>query len=349
MANQEQLEILKQGVKSWNMWRKQHPDIRIDLREAQFHSMDLCAIDLHKADLRGTSFVGSELINANFYHAILEGADLSETELSATVFTRAYLNDTNFNRAWLTSTLFNDVDLSKAKGLENVTHYAPSHVGFDTIQKSGGKIPVSFLRGCGVSEYEIKMGNLLKLGMDRDEVTEIAYDLVNLYCGDAIQFHSCFISYNKHDEEFAQRLYGDLQEEGVRCWFAPHSMRIGDRIRVRIDQEIRLRDKLLVILSKNSIASEWVGDEVETALEEESFEKRTIIFPVRLDDAVMDVRSDWAAKIRRRRHIGDFSNWESSWAYDAAFKRLLQDLKVRTDPSDDTDDANSLRLRYGTI
>jgi hypothetical protein len=34
MSNQEQLDILKQGVEVWNMWRVEHPDIRPDLREA---------------------------------------------------------------------------------------------------------------------------------------------------------------------------------------------------------------------------------------------------------------------------------------------------------------------------
>ena len=104
-------------------------------------------------------------------------------------------------------------------------------------------------------------------------------------------------------------------------------MKIGDRIRPRIDQEIRLRDKLLVILSENSIQSEWVGDEVEAALEEESANGRTILFPIRLDDAVMDSRSDWAAKIKRRRHIGDFSGWQDEARYQKAFERLLRDLK----------------------
>jgi len=114
----------------------------------------------------------------------------------------------------------------------------------------------------------------------------------------------------------------------VRCWYAPEDMKIGDRIRPRIDQEIRLRDKLLVILSNNSLASEWVGDEVEAALEEEKASRRTILFPIRLDNAVMDSRSDWAAKIKRRRHIGDFSGWKDEAKYQKAFQRLMRDLKT---------------------
>jgi hypothetical protein len=105
-------------------------------------------------------------------------------------------------------------------------------------------------------------------------------------------------------------------------------MKVGDQIRPTIDRQIRLRDKLLVILSENSVQSEWVGDEVEAALEEEQASDRLVLFPIRLDDAVMDTRDDWAAKIKRRRHIGDFSNWKDEGSYRKAFERLLRDLKA---------------------
>ncbi|HEU5375784.1 MAG TPA: TIR domain-containing protein [Ktedonobacteraceae bacterium] len=53
----------------------------------------------------------------------------------------------------------------------------------------------------------------------------------------------------------ARRLHADLQAEGVRCWFAPEDMKIGNRIRQRIDEAIHLQDKLLLLLSVHSLAS----------------------------------------------------------------------------------------------
>jgi TIR domain len=38
--------------------------------------------------------------------------------------------------------------------------------------------------------------------------------------------NSCFISYLTKDQEFADRLYADLQNKGVQCWFAPHDLPI---------------------------------------------------------------------------------------------------------------------------
>jgi len=43
----------------------------------------------------------------------------------------------------------------------------------------------------------------------------------------------------------------------------------------------------------------------------------------------MSTRDDWAAKIKRRRHIGNFSNWKDKAKYQRAFERLLRDLKAQ--------------------
>ena len=83
--------------------------------------------------------------------------------------------------------------------------------------------------------------------------------------------YSCFISYSTKDQEFAERLHADLQARKVRVWFAPEDLKIGDVFRQSIDQAIRLHDKLLVVRSEHSVASDWVQTEVEAAFERERF------------------------------------------------------------------------------
>jgi tetratricopeptide (TPR) repeat protein len=143
-----------------------------------------------------------------------------------------------------------------------------------------------------------------------------------------IEFYSCFISYSAVDQPFAERLYSDLQAHGVRCWFAPVDLKIGDKFTQRIDESIRIYDKLVIILSENSVDSEWVEQEIETAFENERREGRVVLFPLRLDDAVMRVHQGWPALIRRTRHIGDFTDWKNHDSYRKAFERLLRDLKA---------------------
>jgi hypothetical protein len=58
MANEEQVDRLKQDVKAWNEWRSYSP-IAPDLREAKLAGMDLrtswlVEADLGRADLKGT-------------------------------------------------------------------------------------------------------------------------------------------------------------------------------------------------------------------------------------------------------------------------------------------------------
>jgi hypothetical protein len=105
-------------------------------------------------------------------------------------------------------------------------------------------------------------------------------------------------------------------------------MKIGDKIRLRIDESIRIYDKLLLVLSQHSVASPWVEHEVEHALDLENERETPVLFPIRLDEAVMESKVGWAGNIRRTRHIGDFSRWKDHDSYQQAFDRLLRDLKA---------------------
>jgi hypothetical protein len=146
--------------------------------------------------------------------------------------------------------------------------------------------------------------------------------------GAAFDFYSCFISYSTRDQPFADRLYADLQARGVRCWFAPHDIQGGRKVHEQIDEAIRIYDKLLLVLSKTSVTSQWVEQEVETALARERQQGTTILFPVRIDNTVMAIEVGWPALIRNTRNIGDFRRWKTHDMYQKAFDRLLRDLKA---------------------
>lgn len=122
-------------------------------------------------------------------------------------------------------------------------------------------------------------------------------------------------------------MHADLQAANVRVWFAPEDLKIGDKTRHVIHDSIRLYDKLLVVLTANSVGSDWVEEEIEAALQKERRDKSTVLFPVRLDDAVMESRKGWAETVRDR-HIGDFREWKRHDRYKEVFDRLLRDLKA---------------------
>ncbi len=310
MANPEHLEILKQGVEQWNKWREQHFEVRPDLRMANLVVADLQEANLRRVDLRGASLKGAVLSSAVLSVADLTGANLGGAVLATTVLRSTTLQGTDFSGARLWATLFTDVDLSHVRGLESVIHEGPSTVGIDTIYKSRGRIPEVFLRGCGVPDNFITYMRSLS--------------------GKALEFYSCFISYSSRDQEFAERLHADLQAKGVRCWFAEEDLKIGDKFQDRIEESIRYHDKLLLVLSENSIQSPWVEREVQAAFEREQRSNKLVLFPIRLDEAVMETPRAWAADIRRTRHIGEFNRWRDHDSYKRALERLLRDLKAET-------------------
>lgn len=146
-----------------------------------------------------------------------------------------------------------------------------------------------------------------------------------------IQFYSCFISYSDQNRDIAERIHNDLQAKGVRCWFAPHDLPIGEPIVRGLDEAIQGTQKLLLVLSKEALASHWVQHEVETALYRQASEGRDILLPIRLDDEVLTRDTPWALRLRQF-NIGDFTHWQDRDAYQQAFARLLHDLKAEPSP-----------------
>jgi uncharacterized protein YjbI with pentapeptide repeats len=295
----------------------------VDFRGADLHGSDISRSNLSRAtfcnaNLREADLSGSILESADLFDAYARDADFREAECSGACFRRtdllgadlreAVFAGADFEGAQLWRTIFGDNDLALVKGLDLARHSGPSTVGIDTIYRSKGMIPEAFLRGAGVPDDFIVYMRAL--------------------AANPIEFYSCFISYSSKDDDFARRLHADLQQRNVRVWFAPEDLMIGDKFRTRIDESIRIYDKVMVVLSANSIQSPWVEEEVEAALEKERKDNKLVLFPVQLDDAVMDTQQAWAASLRRTRHIGDFRNWKDHDAYKEAFDRLLRDLKA---------------------
>ncbi len=77
MANQKQLEILKQGVGVWNQWRQENPEVKPRLSRARLVDRKLAGADLHEADLHLSDLTRADLRGANLEKAILSRSDLS--------------------------------------------------------------------------------------------------------------------------------------------------------------------------------------------------------------------------------------------------------------------------------
>jgi hypothetical protein len=288
------------------------------LFEANLSRLDLRQADLSEAHLRGADLSGAFLREANLREADLRGANFRGADLRGANFSGAKLFEADLSEACCWLTTFANVDLSEVKGLDSISHAGPSTVGTDTLIRSQAQIPESFLRGCGVPEYLIENQKAIVGSLE------------------PIQFYSCFISYSTKNQEFAERLHSKMRDKGLRVWFSPEDIQGGKKLHEQIDEAIRIYDKLLLVLSRDSMESEWVKTEIYNARKAEIKEGKRKLFPIRLVD--FDALRDWKcfdadsgkdlAREIREYFIPDFSNWKDHDSFEAAFARLLNDLKA---------------------
>lgn len=145
MANQKHARILKDGVNIWNRWRKQHPEIKpnlkgidlgivgTDLSEEKLKLIgldndDIKVIKLSREGLKGINLSDADLRRTNLWKINLSYADLRNANLQG-----AYLRDTNMFRAnlkganlsecLLRSTILNSACLDE-------TDFSASEIGY---------------------------------------------------------------------------------------------------------------------------------------------------------------------------------------------------------------------------
>ncbi|BCL82173.1 pentapeptide repeat-containing protein [Ktedonobacteria bacterium brp13] len=125
MANQEHLDVLKQGVAVWNKWREEHPNIQPDLNQAVLNGLDLSRYNFSNVQLVGAFLHQAKLIEANlssttgtstvFSEADLSMANLSCSNFSRANFSRANLYHVNLQYTYLFGTMLKQANLNEAK------------------------------------------------------------------------------------------------------------------------------------------------------------------------------------------------------------------------------------------
>ncbi|NTU90063.1 MAG: toll/interleukin-1 receptor domain-containing protein [Actinobacteria bacterium] len=71
-----------------------------------------------------------------------------------------------------------------------------------------------------------------------------------------------FISYASEDEAYATKLSTYLEYLGLRIWFAPLSLRIGDKLLDSINAGLLTSEYGLLLLSPTYLAKQWTSYEL---------------------------------------------------------------------------------------
>lgn len=114
MANQEHLEILRQGLDVWNQWRRENPDLEPDLSSVDFNAANLYNIDFSNVDFSASDLSLIDLIEANLSRANLSNANLNDANLEKVDLTEAILKGADLSRAKLCNVNFSRAILVKA-------------------------------------------------------------------------------------------------------------------------------------------------------------------------------------------------------------------------------------------
>ena len=91
-----------------------------------------------------------------------------------------------------------------------------------------------------------------------------------------------FISYSSEDTKFVDDLVHNLQLRSVDVWYDKYEIKIGDSIVEKISDGLGSSDWLLICLSKASVNSKWVRQELNAAVAL-TVKRGAFILPVLID------------------------------------------------------------------
>ncbi len=293
---------------------------RATLSEANLSGADLTNANLDRANLDRTNLTGANLTGASFNGANLSRTNLSEAILNEADFYEAALNDvvtadTQFNNCIIGYTVFQNCAMDNALGLDSVRHDAPSTIGLDTLLRSRGVLPRSFMLGSGIP---VAVADI------QDSVADAPVTTLEAH-----------ISCATADVEFARQLESNLRAQGVRSWVFAEGFRgnpLVDRRATSGEEEIerwvRHYDRLIVVCSAASLDSETVRNDITAAQEAENSSDQWTMFLVDAD-GVMGAGRNRAARLLKEDHrFFDLTGQAAdSDEYQAALGELIENLR----------------------
>lgn len=130
-----------------------------------------------------------------------------------------------------------------------------------------------------------------------------------------------FISYTEKDSEVARMIDASLRVASVETFLDQREIRVGDSIIKKVYEGIASATDLIYIVSKNSVRSKWVAEELNAAKvrhrEEEGFRILPVLIdPVKPPTEILDLR-----------YI-DLCEWRDPAAYRRELLHLLRALEV---------------------
>ncbi|MCL4703984.1 TIR domain-containing protein [bacterium] len=130
-----------------------------------------------------------------------------------------------------------------------------------------------------------------------------------------------FISHSHQDKWFADRLVARLKKLDLDAWYDTFELCIGDNLLEKIHAGLNECSHLIVILSRHSIQSQWVKEELYTFYHDYVAGKKAKIYPFLLDPVW-----DKAPAFLKKYLYADFRNSTRSRLNPAGLKAITREF-----------------------
>ena len=162
MANQEQINILKQGVEHWNNWRDKNPEEDIDLSQTDFNTAEFGKTQVTRRSTFGTRG-NAPAVRQSTFRTGGNVSTLQGVNLSGVNFSHAVLHGTNFNGANLSDADLNDSDLMDTNLFgANLTRAKLCRAKLRKADLEGADLTEADLRGAELQEADIDNAKLCR-------------------------------------------------------------------------------------------------------------------------------------------------------------------------------------------
>jgi uncharacterized protein YjbI with pentapeptide repeats len=171
MADKEHLRILKQGVKVWNQWRQEDPNIRPYLNGADLRGIDFSLQDPVSLEHPHSGKFFRNMLRQRYYAPRALGVDFHEVELNG-----ARLNEANLFRANLTSAMLDRAHLTGA----NLSEARLDKAHLTDAILAGADLTKASLNFAHLGGANLREANLRKASLDKADLTQADLTGANL-------------------------------------------------------------------------------------------------------------------------------------------------------------------------
>lgn len=98
-----------------------------------------------------------------------------------------------------------------------------------------------------------------------------------------------FISYSHKNKDFVDKLAANLVKHKTHVWVDSWELNVGDSIIDKVQEALQESSALIIVISNDSMESEWCKKELSSGFLRELEEKRVVVLPLLLENCEMPI------------------------------------------------------------